>query len=177
LKQSDQEQDPAGDAEQTRREFCGTACRALSVAAVGGTLASLVQACGGGGGGASSPTGTSGSFGGTALPTVSGTSASGAVTVPIAAGSPLATVGGTALVQSSSGSFLVARTAADTFSALTAICTHENCTVTDVSGQTYVCPCHGSRYSQNGQVQNGPATRALRTFATRFASDVLTITL
>ena len=45
--------------EPTRREFCGTTCRALSVAALGGTMASLLQACGGGG--ASSPTGTSGS--------------------------------------------------------------------------------------------------------------------
>jgi Rieske Fe-S protein len=157
----------------TRREFCGSAGRALSVGALGGSVASLLQACGGG---ASSPTGTSGSFGGSALPSISGTAASGAVTVPVA-GSPLATVGGSALVRTSSGTFLVARTAQDAFTALTAICTHEDCTITDVSGQTYVCPCHGSRFSQTGQVQNGPATRALRSFATRFAGDVLTITL
>ena len=162
------------DAEPTRREFCGSACRALSVAALGGSMASLLQGCGGG---ASSPTGTSGSFGGSALPSVNGTAASGTVTVPVAAGSPLAAVGGSALVRSSSGTFLVARTGQDAFTALTAICTHENCTITDVSGQAYVCPCHGSRFSQTGQVQNGPATRALRSFATRFASDVLTITL
>jgi cytochrome b6-f complex iron-sulfur subunit len=160
------------DQDTTRREFCETACRALSVAAVGGTMATLLQACGGG-----SPTGTSGSFGGSALPSVNGTAAGSAVTVPVAAGSPLATVGGSAIVRSSSGTFLVARTAPDAFTALTAICTHETCTITDVSGQTYVCPCHGSRFSQAGQVQNGPATRALRSFATRFASDVLTITL
>ena len=164
------------DTEQSRREFCGSACRAVSVAALGGTIASVLQACGGGGG-SSSPTGTSGSFGGSALPSVNGTAASGAVTVPVGAGSPLATVGGSALVRSSSGTFLVARTGAEAFSALTAICTHENCTITDVSGQTYVCPCHGSRYSQAGQVQNGPATRSLRTFATALTGDVLTITL
>ena len=153
----------------TRREFCGTACRTLGAAAAGGAMATLLQACG-------SPTGGSGSFGGTPLPTVNGTAANGSVTVNVA-GTALAAVGGAALVRASSGTFLVARTTEDAFSALTAICTHENCTVTDVTGSSYVCPCHGSRYSQSGQVQNGPATRALRSFATRFAGDVLTITL
>jgi cytochrome b6-f complex iron-sulfur subunit len=160
------------ETEQSRREFCGTACRALSVATLGGAMAALLEACG-----ASSPSGTSGSFGGSALPTVSGTAVSGAVTVSIVAGSPLATVGGAALVRASNNTFLVARTSQDAFTALTAICTHETCTITDVSGQTYVCPCHGSRFSQTGQVQNGPASRALRSFSTRLASDVLTITL
>jgi Rieske Fe-S protein len=157
-----------------RREFCGTACRALSAAATLGSAASLLQACGGSG---SSPTGASGSFGGSALPTVNGTAAGGVVTVDVGAGSPLASAGGAALVRSSGGTFLVARTAADAFTALTAICTHESCTITDISGQTYVCPCHGSRYSQAGQVQNGPATRSLRSYSTRFSADVLTITL
>jgi cytochrome b6-f complex iron-sulfur subunit len=175
MPQLERQDETSNDSDQTRREFCGTACRALTVAALGGSMASLLQACGGGG--SSSPTGTSGSFGGSALPSVNGTAVSGGVTVDVAAGSPLATVGGAALVRSSSGTFLVARTGQDTFSALTARCTHESCTITDVSNQTYVCPCHGSRYTQSGQVQNGPATRNLRSFATRFASDVLTITL
>jgi nitrite reductase/ring-hydroxylating ferredoxin subunit len=175
MPQLEQQDEASNDSEQTRREFCGTACRALTVAALGGSVASLLQACGGGG--SSSPTGTSGSFGGAALPSVNGTAVSGGVTVAVAAGSPLATVGGSALVRSSSGTFLVARTGQDSFTALTAICTHENCTITDVSNQAYVCPCHGSRFSQTGQVQNGPATRALRSFATRFAGDVVTITL
>jgi Rieske Fe-S protein len=175
MSETDRQDEAMNDSEQTRREFCGTACRALSVAAIGGSMASLLQACGGGG--SSSPTGTSGSFGGAALPSLNGTAVNGGVTVPVAAGSPLATVGGAALVRSSSGTFLVARTAQEAFTALTAICTHESCTITDVSNQTYVCPCHGSRFSQTGQVQNGPATRGLRSFATSFANDVVTITL
>jgi cytochrome b6-f complex iron-sulfur subunit len=73
--------------------------------------------------------------------------------------------------------FLVARTAPDAFSAVTSTCTHEVCTITGFENETYVCPCHGSRFDTGGRVVTGPATRPLRSFATRFSGDVLTITL
>jgi Rieske Fe-S protein len=41
----------------------------------------------------------------------------------------------------------------------------------------YVCPCHGSRYNRNGQVQEGPARSSLRQYAATFANDVVTIAL
>jgi cytochrome b6-f complex iron-sulfur subunit len=97
------------------------------------------------------------------------------VTVTIDAGSPLAATGAAALVRSSLGEFLVARTDTDAFSALTAVCTHQNCTITGLSGQTFVCPCHGSRFDPSGGVVNGPAPSALRRFPTQFAGNVLTI--
>lgn len=112
-----------------------------------------------------------------ALPTINAVASSGAITLTIDAGSPLATTGGAALLNTSLGSFLVARTAQDTFTALTAVCTHEQCTVTGFQNQLYVCPCHGSQYTTSGSVARGPATRALREFATRFANNVLTITV
>ena len=99
------------------------------------------------------------------------------MTVNIDSGSALASVNGAALVNSSAGSFLVTRTGQETFVALTAICTHEGCTVSGFENQVYVCPCHGSRYSTSGGVVQGPATSALRQFSTRFANPVLTITL
>jgi Rieske Fe-S protein len=47
---------------------------------------------------------------------------------------------------------------AGTFHAFTAICTHQGCIVSTVSGGTIDCPCHGSKYSDvNGSVVNGPA--------------------
>jgi cytochrome b6-f complex iron-sulfur subunit len=156
--------------EQTRREFCAQACQLASAAAVG----TLLQACGGAAG---SVTGGSLPPDVPALSTLSATAANGGVTLNIDAGSPLAAVGGAALVQSSSGPILVARTAADTFTAVTATCTHEACTITGFNGQAFVCPCHGSRFSTNGAVQNGPATRNLRSFTTRFAANVLTISV
>ena len=51
---------------------------------------------------------------------------------------------------------------AGTFDAFTAVCTHQGCIVTTVSGGTINCPCHGSKFSiTNGSVVNGPATSPL----------------
>lgn len=150
-----------------RREFCTHACQAVSLVTVGAAL----QGCGGG----DSPTSPSGGFGGTPLPTLNGTVSGRTIAVTVDAGSPLATVGGAALVQSTSGNFLVARISQEGFSALTAVCTHEACTVNTISGSTYTCPCHGSQYSTGGGVVRGPATRSLTVFGTSFAGTTLTI--
>jgi cytochrome b6-f complex iron-sulfur subunit len=146
----------------TRRDFCIHACQTISLATVAGAL----QGCGG------SPTSPSAE---SPLQTINGTIVGGAVAVTIDAASPLAAAGGAALVQSAAGNFLVARTAQSSFSALTAICTHQGCTVNGFENQIFVCPCHGSRYNTSGAVVAGPATRALQQFATEFSNDVLTI--
>jgi len=149
-----------------RREFCAHACQAMSLMAVG----SVLQGCGG-----SSPTSPSGDSG-SALPTLSGSVSNRTISVAVDAGSPIASVGGTALVQSSLGNFLVARISQEAFSALTAVCTHEGCTITNVSGTTFTCPCHGSQFSTSGSVVRSPATRALTTYATSVSGNTLTIT-
>lgn len=151
---------------KTRREFCGDACRVASLAA----LAAAAQACGGSG---SSPTGPSAS----ALSVLPASVTSGAITLPIDSASPLASVGGAALLQTNGGVFLVAHTGQDTFSALSATCTHEICTITGFGGGNFVCPCHGSRFATNGSVVAGPASRSLQSFATQFTNGVLTIRL
>jgi nitrite reductase/ring-hydroxylating ferredoxin subunit len=148
----------------TRREFCVRTCQAVSLLTIG----SVIHGCGGN---AMSPSGSA-----PALPTVSASAVNGALAVTIDSASPLASVGGTALVQAAAGNFLVARTAQDTFTALTAVCTHEGCTVSGFEGPVYVCPCHGSRFTTSGSVAQGPAPSPLRQFATRFANGVLTIT-
>jgi cytochrome b6-f complex iron-sulfur subunit len=112
-----------------------------------------------------------------ALPTGAGSLVNGALSVTIDAASPLASAGGAALVQASSGNFLVTRAAQDTFTALTAVCTHDGCTVSGFANQIYVCPCHGSQFSTSGSVVQGPAPSPLRQFATRFANGVLTISI
>jgi cytochrome b6-f complex iron-sulfur subunit len=46
------------------------------------------------------------------------------------------------------------------FTALSLVCTHLGCTV-EQSANGFQCPCHGSRYSPQGDVQRGPARRPL----------------
>jgi cytochrome b6-f complex iron-sulfur subunit len=115
--------------------------------------------------------------GSTTLPTINASATAGVLTLTIDVASPLSAVGSAALVQSTAGNALVSRTAQDTFTAVTAVCTHEACTVTGISGQIYVCPCHGSEFSTSGGVVKGPAASPLRQFSTRFVGNVLTVTL
>jgi len=149
----------------TRREFCWHSCQAVSLAAA----AAALTGCGG-----SSPTSSSSTL--PALRTITGTVSGSTVTVTIDANSPLASTGTAALVNSSSGNFLVSR-AGDQFTALTAVCTHEGCVVSNYQSGTYECPCHGSQYNTNGSVTRGPATRSLAQFQTSFANNMLTIRL
>ena len=45
-------------------------------------------------------------------------------------------------------------------SAISTTCTHLGCTV-GVADTGFACPCHGSRYDQDGNVTGGPAPKAL----------------
>jgi cytochrome b6-f complex iron-sulfur subunit len=44
--------------------------------------------------------------------------------------------------------------------AVSAVCTHLGCTVTR-SARGFECPCHGSKFREDGRVTAGPAPRAL----------------
>ena len=152
----------------SRRAFCtnaGQAFTLVSLASLGGVL----SGCGG-----SSSTGPSDV---PQLPTVASSIIGSTITLTIDANSPLNAVGGAALVQASGQSFLVSQTSAGSFTALTAICTHEGCIVSGFQSSRYVCPCHGSTYTTSGSVVQGPAVQSLKSFVTKFANNVLTITL
>jgi cytochrome b6-f complex iron-sulfur subunit len=150
-----------------RRDFCREACHALSAVGLSAALGSALQGCGGPAAPSSVPPAAS----------VNGSVVGGTITIVIDPSSALGSVGGGALVQTSAGRFLVARTGPDSFSALTATCTHRSCTINGFSDGRFICPCHGSNFDTSGQVLNGPASRPLRQYATRFAEGVLTITL
>lgn len=151
----------------SRRQFCADVCHAALLASTFGPL----SACGGSG--SSSPDSTSAA----PLPRITATQVGNTVTINIDSSSPLAAVGGAALVQAGSTQLLVARTGATTFSALTAICTHQACEVTGFQNSRYVCPCHGSTYDTSGRVLMGPAPSPLRAFATSFSGNVLLVSL
>ena len=151
------------DTKHTRREFCAHACQLATLAGAAG----LVASCGGG-------AGSSVDIGGS-LPVINGTRANGVTTVNIDASSPLNSVGGMAFVQASGASFLVARTSQDACTALTSICTHQTCTISNVSAGVYTCPCHGSQFDPSGRVVRGPAAAPLHQFSSALVNNVLTI--
>ena len=49
----------------------------------------------------------------------------------------------------------------DGFIALSLVCTHLGCTL-NVDSQGFTCPCHGSVFDAEGQVQRGPAASPLK---------------
>jgi cytochrome b6-f complex iron-sulfur subunit len=145
---------------QTRRQFCARSAALL------GVIAPLCSGC-------ASPTGPSNA---NALPVVSATQSGLIYSVTVDASSPLANVGALAIVQGPNALFLVAHTASASFTALSATCTHQVCTVSGYSGSTFVCPCHGSQFDTSGRVVGGPAPAPLQQYATQFAGNVLKIT-
>jgi cytochrome b6-f complex iron-sulfur subunit len=149
-----------------RRGFCVNACQIASLIAVG----SLLEGCGGG-----SPTSPSDSQ--PQLTTLTGVVGNNVITVNVPAGSALAAVGGAAFVNSPNGAFLVAQVSQGSINAMTAICTHEECTINEFGNSVFQCECHGSQFSTSGAVVRGPATQPLRRFNTTFAGNVLTISL
>lgn len=58
---------------------------------------------------------------------------------------------------------------ADGFFAISSVCTHLGCNVKHI-GQGFECPCHGSRFDENGRVVQGPAPRSLAWYAISLSS-------
>jgi Rieske Fe-S protein len=146
---------------RTRREFCAEAASMLA--------AGVLAGCGG------SPSSPSSNT--PQLTTMASTVSGRTISLTVDAASPLASVGSAVQVQTSLGTFLVSRTSQDAFTALTAVCTHEGCTITGFEASRYVCPCHGSTYSTAGAVLMGPAPRSLQQYATQFANGVVTFSV
>ena len=70
------------------------------------------------------------------------------------------------LIRKSETEFLAVRT----------ICSHKGCDV-ELEATKFVCPCHGSEFTLDGKVTEGPAKENLKTFETIFDSDKGTVTI
>ena len=67
------------------------------------------------------------------------------------------------IFESDEGKVAVCRDAKGVIHACSAVCTHLGCDVAwNEAEQTWDCPCHGSRFSPDGTVINGPAVSDLR---------------
>lgn len=131
---------------------CTVSRRQFVTSATLASVAAVLAACGGGDAGPVGPGGSGGS-GGTTTPPPPIT---GTVTVRIADHPdlavnlrPVAVTASIAVVRNGSA-----------YLAFSRACTHEGVTV-QVTGATFTCPSHGSRFDATGQVLNGPATQAL----------------
>ncbi|MBX3239774.1 MAG: Rieske 2Fe-2S domain-containing protein [Chitinophagaceae bacterium] len=79
-----------------------------------------------------------------------------------------------------SGNVIVIRTGAgnvaSSFSALSLICTHEQCTIAyDAAASDFKCPCHGSEFSVTGSVNQGPASAPLTKYTVTINGNTLTV--
>ncbi len=85
----------------------------------------------------------------------------------------LNTVGGYAY----KGDIIIIRSTETVYVALSKVCTHSQCTVTyNSSNNNLPCPCHGSLYTINGAVVNGPAPDPLKKYDVKKEGNILTIT-
>jgi Rieske Fe-S protein len=69
------------------------------------------------------------------------------------------------------GEVVVTQPAAGDFKGFSAICTHSGCTLKEVVDGTINCPCHGSKFSLDGAVVNGPAAKPLTVQAITVQGD------
>ncbi len=142
-------------------------------------LAGAVSACGLLGGANGDNTGDGAPAATTAAPgtppasagTAGGTSAGGAGAGGAGAGGAGAAAGALGATSEipvgggkvfASAKVVVTQPAAGQFKGFSAICTHQQCTVDQVSDGTIDCPCHGSQFSvKDGSVISGPASSPL----------------
>jgi cytochrome b6-f complex iron-sulfur subunit len=77
----------------------------------------------------------------------------------------LKTVGGSAILKVQGRDLLFIRASEESVRVLDPTCTHKKCTVEyNAQKQKIICPCHGSNFSIDGSVLNGPADKPLQTF-------------
>jgi Rieske Fe-S protein len=82
-------------------------------------------------------------------------------------------VGSAAIV----GQVVVSQPAAGDFLAFSAVCTHQQCLVSQVRGDEIICTCHQTAYSaKDGSVISGPAPRPLASRTVTRSGESLTIT-
>jgi cytochrome b6-f complex iron-sulfur subunit len=108
---------------------------------------------------------------------VSATTSGRVISISLTEATALASVGGAAIVDTSLGTYLVAKTGESAYTALIATCTHEGSPITAYNGSRFVCLTHGSQYTTTGTVAVGPATRSLSSYPTQVNGTTLTITV
>ena len=80
--------------------------------------------------------------------------------------------GGGKIVGTAAGPVVVTEPADGQFKAFSAVCTHQGCTVAEVTENTIICKCHGSVFDAGtGEVLEGPAPKPLPAVAITVEGD------
>ena len=140
-------QEPQRNADTTRRGMLA----GVGLAGLAGTLAACSS------GGSPAPGQAGGSGGGSVLAATS--------EIPVGEGKVFA-----------AQRVVVTQPAAGEFKAFSAVCTHMQCIVDQVSNGTIDCPCHGSQFSaKDGHVVSGPAPSPLPTASIKVESGKISL--
>ncbi|MEG8280923.1 Rieske (2Fe-2S) protein [Streptomyces sp. AHA2] len=71
---------------------------------------------------------------------------------------------------------VVSQPTAGDYKAFSTICTHQNCPMVDLAGDTISCTCHGSQFSVlDGSVKKGPAVKPLEARQVTVDGDSITL--
>ena len=77
---------------------------------------------------------------------------------------------GSGVIMDEPNNYVVTQPAKGQYKAFTAICTHQQCRVTEMRGDKIYCGCHGSEFSiSDGAALEGPADEPLEEFKTAVA--------
>ncbi|MGD9618346.1 MAG: ubiquinol-cytochrome c reductase iron-sulfur subunit [Mycolicibacterium sp.] len=134
--------------------------RRTVIAGLGGLAGSAVAACSVGGrrSGSDSAAGSGSGSGSEAAPEILTKTAD----VPVGSGVVV-------------GTLVVTQPVAGDFKAFSAVCTHTGCLINEVADGTINCPCHGSKFSLDGNVVRGPANRPLNAEAIIVQGDSIVL--
>jgi Rieske Fe-S protein len=82
------------------------------------------------------------------------------------------------VAQGMDGPVVITRESENTFSAMSALCTHMSCILKfNRLNATLDCPCHGSTFELDGSVITGPAVRPLARWTTEFDGTTIRVLL
>jgi Rieske Fe-S protein len=70
---------------------------------------------------------------------------------------------------------VVTQPTAGVFEAFSTVCTHAGCNVSEVTDGLISCPCHGSKFTLDGAVANGPAKKPLEAKAIKVQGDSIIV--
>jgi nitrite reductase/ring-hydroxylating ferredoxin subunit len=142
---------------QGRREMLIAMGRLGCLAAAGPMACALLQGC--------------------TVPVRSFRAPTGPISVPLAPYPELKRSGGLLkILLAGEGALYVRHEGDGTYAALSAICTHQGCTV-EPSGPGFQCPCHGSTYDREGLNTGGPAPAPLPRYRATLRGDEVQIDL